>query len=430
LVANFDIISVEDVEITNCPDRDLLVGEEWDFEMITDPFDALNQTVIWESINPNIAIIEQDGHLIAMGAGITAIVVTTLDGSFTDTCYIKVVLPVADILLNKKAITLLVAEEETLVATILPENASNQNVEWSVVDDNIATVDANGKVKGIAVGTTIVTVTTVDGGFFAECEVTVIEDIVLPTSIILTPKTHTLDVDTDYELQVQLTPSNASTILTWISSNDDIVSVEDGVITGNAGGKATITVKTINGLSAICNVTVVVPVKSVVVTPDEWLLPLKGTKLLKADIFPLDATDKTITWSSGSPDIATVNAAGLVTAKSVNGIVEIYATAHNGEYGVCLIVVGTGDATVSIDEQDLEDIMIYPNPTMGTFVIKNYRSEMGNVELVDIMGRTVETNLRVNPELNTVDISYLSPGVYFIRIKNDTDVIIRKVVKQ
>lgn len=64
----------------------------------------------------------------------------------------------------------------TLVATIAPEDATNKSVTWVSSDDAVATVDANGVVKGIAEGTADITVTAVDGEFTDVCAVTVTAD--------------------------------------------------------------------------------------------------------------------------------------------------------------------------------------------------------------------------------------------------------------
>ena len=61
----------------------------------------------------------------------------------------------------------------TLVATIAPADATNQNINWSTSDANVALVDGVGKVTPIAEGSATITVTTVDGGKTATCAVTV-----------------------------------------------------------------------------------------------------------------------------------------------------------------------------------------------------------------------------------------------------------------
>ena len=63
--------------------------------------------------------------------------------------------------------------QETLTVTFDPANASNQAVTWTSDNTAVATVDANGKVKGISAGTAEITVTSVDGGKTDVCTVTV-----------------------------------------------------------------------------------------------------------------------------------------------------------------------------------------------------------------------------------------------------------------
>jgi len=81
---------------------------------------------------------------------------------------------VADsIRIDKSAITLQVGASETLVATVVPEDAPNKNVKWSSSNSTIAAVDGSGQVKGIAPGKAKIIATAEDGGFTAICTVTV-----------------------------------------------------------------------------------------------------------------------------------------------------------------------------------------------------------------------------------------------------------------
>lgn len=84
------------------------------------------------------------------------------------------VYPVTGITLNKATASIVKNAEETLVATIAPANASNKAVTWSSSDDAKATVDANGKVTAVAVGSATITCTSVaDDSISASCTVTV-----------------------------------------------------------------------------------------------------------------------------------------------------------------------------------------------------------------------------------------------------------------
>ena len=75
--------------------------------------------------------------------------------------------------LNKAATSIAVGANETLEATVAPADATDKSVTWSSDDSEVATVDQTGKVVGVAAGTATITVTTTDGDFTDDCEVTV-----------------------------------------------------------------------------------------------------------------------------------------------------------------------------------------------------------------------------------------------------------------
>ena len=80
---------------------------------------------------------------------------------------------VNEVSLDKTELALTVGDTQTLTATITPNDANNKNVSWSSDKPSVATVDENGKVTAVAVGTANITVKTVDGAKTAVCAVTV-----------------------------------------------------------------------------------------------------------------------------------------------------------------------------------------------------------------------------------------------------------------
>ncbi|MCL2511379.1 MAG: T9SS type A sorting domain-containing protein, partial [Bacteroidales bacterium] len=94
------------------------------------------------------------------------------------------------------------------------------------------------------------------------------------------------------------------------------------------------------------------------------------------------------------------------------------------------------DFTGIVEKVGNDGIVVYPNPTGGELTITiagQARNELGitNVEVFDLMGRTVGTNLRVCPEIETkINIAHLPTGIYFMRITTETDVVTKKIVKQ
>ena len=150
-------------------------GSSVTLEATVAPVNATNQGVAWTSSNNDIATVDANGKVTGVGAGTATITVITADGAETDECTVTVVpfVPVEDISLSENELTLAVNGEETLTVTFDPVNASIQEVTWESDDEDVATVDANGKVKGIGAGTADITVTSVDGGKTDVCTVTV-----------------------------------------------------------------------------------------------------------------------------------------------------------------------------------------------------------------------------------------------------------------
>ncbi|MGI6605705.1 MAG: Ig-like domain-containing protein [Peptococcia bacterium] len=105
---------------------------------------------------------------------VIVVTVTAEDGE-TEGQYKVTVVPVlvTGVSLNKETVTLAVGEEETLTATVSPAEASNQNVSWESSETDVATVDDNGVITAVGVGTATITVTTEDGNKTDTCGVTV-----------------------------------------------------------------------------------------------------------------------------------------------------------------------------------------------------------------------------------------------------------------
>ena len=143
------------------------------------PAEALNKKVTWTSTNPSFAAVERltDTTAVVTGktVGVAMIVGETEDGNFKDTCYIYVrnAVELKAIKLDKPKIRLKLNTTDTLAVAFSPANASDQRVKFLSADTSIATVDANGVIKGLKTGTVYVSVTSLEGGFKDSCEVTV-----------------------------------------------------------------------------------------------------------------------------------------------------------------------------------------------------------------------------------------------------------------
>ena len=143
--------------------------------------------VLIEIMDENNQIITLETHAVTDGA-YNATLSCSLSEGRTYTAYVAnyngsgnsksttftIPVPVNEVTLNKTTETITIADGTVqLTATVLPVNASNQNVIWSTDNASVATVDTNGKVTAHANGTAHIKVTTEDGGKTAIATITV-----------------------------------------------------------------------------------------------------------------------------------------------------------------------------------------------------------------------------------------------------------------
>lgn len=134
--------------------------------VIFDPADAYIQTGVWSSSNEAVATVDQEGNVTAVGNGRAVISFVSDDAGKTKKeakCNVTVTQAVTEVKLNETNGTVYVGKPVTLKATMEPKTAKNKKVEWSSSDESVATVSANGQVKGIAPGSAIITAKSLDG---------------------------------------------------------------------------------------------------------------------------------------------------------------------------------------------------------------------------------------------------------------------------
>ena len=151
----------------------LRVGDSEQLTAIIYPSDAEDQRVSWESDNPSVADVDENGYVTAYGVGSTLVRVKTYDGGHVAECNVGVVYTmIQDITLSDHSITMNIGDEHQLTAEISPSNATNKKLVWTSCDKSIATV-SDGKVIAIGEGTTDIVVGTEDYWNWDKCTVTV-----------------------------------------------------------------------------------------------------------------------------------------------------------------------------------------------------------------------------------------------------------------
>ncbi len=215
------------------------------------PADAADKTVTWKSSDPTIATVNETGLVTAVKEGSANIIAVTQDGNKTDTCNFLVTaegVPVTSVSLNEANIEKKAGETFLLVATVKPENATNQNLTWTSDNEDAATVDQDGLVTCNKQGNAKIKVTTQDGNKTAVCNVKVnpimLEDIVLEEK-------YYMGTDEEKTIKITKVPANATeeVVLKWKTEDPSIATVDNTgkVTTGNILGETILTVKTADG---------------------------------------------------------------------------------------------------------------------------------------------------------------------------------------
>ncbi len=175
-------VAVQDatVEVTSITldlsENEIYTGDTFTIKAEILPTDATDKTISWTSSDESIATVDSNGLVTGITTGKATITATT-SNNYSATCEVTVenkTIEVTGISLSETAITIYVDDTYDLVATIEPEDATDQTVLWSTAADTIASVSTSGTVTAIAVGETTITATA-SSGDNATCTVTVIE---------------------------------------------------------------------------------------------------------------------------------------------------------------------------------------------------------------------------------------------------------------
>lgn len=263
---------------------------------------------------------------------------------------------VNSIVLNPASKDLYIDDYFTINATVLPENAANKSLSWTSSKTSVATVSSSGKVTAKAEGDAVITATAKDGsGVKATCEVHVSK--VLIEKITFDSTTKNLDVGSSFTIATTFTPLNASNkTLTWTSSDSTVATVSSGKVSALKAGQTTITgtAQDGSGVSASCVVNVSNVLVSTLSITSTLTLTVDETSTLSPTITPSNATNKTLSWTSSKPAIASVDSNGKVTALTV-GTTTITAKTTDGSNK-------TATCNVTVNEKPLLDnwtLLIY-----------------------------------------------------------------------
>jgi len=361
-----------------------------------EPMDATYPDVTWESDHPELASVDDTGEVTAVGVG-TAHITATADG-VTETCLVAVEPKrVTSVGLSDTAITIIHHGKANLAADIDPADATYPQVTWESDHPEIAAVDDTGEVTAVDVGTAHITATA--DGVTETCVVTVEPKRV--ASVGLSDAVLFLIHHDKANLTTNIDPADATyPDVTWQSDHPEIASVDDtGEVTAMGVGTANITA-TADGVTETCIVTVEPKhVTSLSLSDTAITMIHHDTVTLTTNVAPPDATYPDVTWKSDRPEIASVDAHGVVTAEDV-GITDIIVTA-DGVTETCVVTVepkrvtaiGLSDTSLTMIHHDTAVLTTAVEPADATYPEVRWDSDDTSVVTVDQSGLVTAVGL-------------------------------------
>ncbi|MCR4910490.1 MAG: Ig-like domain-containing protein [Bacteroidales bacterium] len=352
----------------------LAIDEEKLLTAVIQPSDA-KVTVEWKCDKPEVVALGSisDTQAKVQGLAEGKATVTAHAGGKTATCEVTVTggtttIAVTSITLDHTQLDMTVGQKAKLVATVYPEDATNKTLNWSVRDNRIVSVDANGELTAKSAGTTTVTVISVmNPSVMASCEVTVTAGgggSSTLNRVYIDPSSVTLALNGEQNLTLVLDPADADVTIYWESSNSSIAKVQmtsktTAKVQGLAVGQATLTAHA-GDLTATCDVTVQssgssVPVESVTLNKHELELSVGQQFQLVATVLPENATEKGVVWSSNVQSSKLyIDTNGMVTGlEACEATVTVRCKDNAYIYDTCKITV-TGGGSSGTDEEAVD----------------------------------------------------------------------------
>ena len=255
---------------------------------------------------------------------------------------------VQSILVEKQEITLGPGQSEQIKYTVLPENAPNKNVTFTSIDSTVAEVSDTGFVTGLDEGQTLVLLTSEDlqrTNFVKVYVDSALAEKITVTFDFQTEGINNQVIEYDFGSTIETAPDvpekEGFTFAGWFTNPEGTgVPVQFPYVLNDTQNKAPVFYACFRD-----NSQPVTEVESVTVTPSALELKVGDRAVLKAEVNPEDATDKSVTWESENPAIVTVDSNGNVRAVGEGSTAIICTTRSGGKTARVEVTVGKGSVT-------------------------------------------------------------------------------------
>ncbi|MDL2293632.1 Ig-like domain-containing protein [Ruminococcaceae bacterium OttesenSCG-928-D13] len=355
--------------------------------------------------------------------------------------------PVSSIELSPKVSELVPGGAVQLSVSYSPENAGNQRIKtWKSSNEGVATVDSNGFVRAVAVGTATITATS-QNGKTAKATVNVKAAL---TSVTISPATARIATGGSRVLRVlpnsgssladatfawSVESSEPADVLEFVGGKNDAKVTIKGKTAGTAKLKVTVTPPGgIGGpFTATCEVTVYTAVTGLEVdTSTLRMMPDAGypgeppTAELKAVITPANA-EAAVKWRSTNPSVVAVQpsqdgrSATLAAGHEGSAVVSV-STADGAFTASCVVTVGWAEGTLSLTEgappvgKDYLLMATTDSPVVLNIAAASADSTFPIGTPTDLTAANAVVTTALSPAGDTLTITPTGAGTAYVRV--------------
>ncbi len=334
--------------------------------------------------------------------------------------------------ISEDTVDLYLNEEMKLSAEVYPDNACDTSIIWSSSNEDIVSVSNSGIITGVAVGDAIIKATSANGFYdsiIVTCEIKgVVKDTAV--SIIISPYSYLPEADSVY-LRPIIYPADATDkTVTWTSSNEKVGIVDRyGNVWWVTEGEVVITATSASGAydTIVLTNPLEIPDTAVTISSDiaeESVFNTGDSLKISVNVYPENASDTSLTWSSSNEEVATVNSKGVVKAIDAGTTTIKVTSAHNFADSVTITIIKS--TTAIANSKINSELGFYPNPATESITISsesNCKVKVTNVTGVMVIDREVGVNA-------TLDVSSLKAGLYIVSLYSGTEYKTVRLIKQ
>lgn len=353
--------------------------------------DITGRLVTWSSGNTDIATVDTHGVVHGVASGQTTIT-ATVDGK-SASAVIKVLIPVASILMVPDSMNLPLTTQRTISAQLigpLGQAIVGRRVDWASADPSIATVNSAGTVTPVALGTTNVTATA--GSQVGTTKVLVVPEPAVQARIFPEDPVQIVRLNLTKQLSAICYNQSGDEIpghaQTWTTNNPSVVSVNNsGLVAGLALGSGTITVDCGGPKASVTMQVTLVPVSTASINSTGLTMLVGQQQQLSVTAKDsagnvLSLAGRNVNWTSDNLPVATVSQAGVVSAVSA-GTANVQVSFPND---------GVTTAPVPVTVQLVPVALVTVSPANVTLSVSNSgapSSVVLNVTLKDANGNNL-----------------------------------------